>query len=116
MLQGQLGQGVAIASAVNLFLVQGVVGGVAVSSSMEGTGISIGALMETLQILATGEVQVRTGRRGIGHRGGIPAPGLAQIPDLGHLVGFQIQFFLVERHISHGCFLLYFCLFPDFLT
>ena len=100
VLQGQLGQGVAVAGAVDLFLVQGVVGGVAVGGGMQGAGVGVGTLVEALQILAAGEVQVRTGA-GERPQGGIPAPGLRQIPDLGHLVGFQIQFFLVERHIGH---------------
>ena len=105
MLQLHLSQGIAIALTVHFFLMEGVVGGVAVGGGMQRAGIGVGALVETLQILATGELQVSAGTRE-GPEGCVPAPGLAEIPDLGHLIGFQIEFALVKGHVCHNEFLL----------
>ena len=105
VLQGHLSEGVAVTLAINLFLVEGVVGGVAVGTGMESTGVGAGSLVETLEVLAAGELQVRT-CAGEGPQGGVPAPGLAEVPDLSHLLGFEVKLALVKGHVCHDNFLL----------
>ncbi len=111
MLQRQLGQRVAIALAVNLFLVQGVVGGVHVGGGVQCAGVGAGALVEALKILAARERQVGAGA-GERPKRCVPAPGLRQIVDLGHLSGFEIKFILVQGHVCHDFIPPAFNLFP----
>ena len=102
---GRIGQSVAVTLTIDLFLMQGVVGGVAVGGGMQGAGVGVGALVEALQILAAGEGQVSAGA-GEGPKGGVPAPGLAEVPDLGHLLGLEVELVLVKGHVSHDQILL----------
>ena len=60
-----------------------VVGGVHVGASVEGAGISHGALVEAAQVLAPGKHQVLTSA-GEGPQWSVHAPGHGQVVDLGH--------------------------------
>jgi hypothetical protein len=82
-----------------------MVGSVHMGTSMEGTGVGHGSLVETTQILAAGELQVSAGA-GEGPQRGVNAPGLGQVIDLNHLGIIQIHINFAERHVCHGNFLL----------
>ena len=104
-LQMDLSQGVAVGLAVNLLLMEHMVGSVHMSTCMQGAGVGHGSLVEPAQILAAGELQIGTSA-GEGPQGGVNAPGLGQVVDLYHLGIVQIHFCFVERHVGHDEFLL----------
>ena len=101
MLEADLVKGVAVTLAVDFFLMESVVRSVAVGSGMQRAGVSVGALVETLEILAAGELKV-SARARERPQGGVPTPGLAEVPDLGHFVGLEVELGFVKGHVRHG--------------